>query len=48
LLARLPWQRLELGLGVVHGLELVVLHAAPDPESNLRRAVTSCPRLPPL
>ena len=38
LLARLPWQRLELGLGVVHGLELVVLHAAPDPESNLRRA----------
>ena len=47
LLARLPWQRLELGLGVVHGLELVVLHAAPDPESNLRRAVTSCPRLPP-
>ena len=29
LLARLPWQRLELGLGVVHGLELVVLHAAP-------------------
>ena len=38
LLARLAWQRLELGLGVVHGLELVVLHAAPDPESNLRRA----------
>ena len=28
LLARLAWQRLELGLGVVHGLELVVLHAA--------------------
>ena len=48
LLARLAWQRLELGLGVVHGLELVVLHAAPDPESNLRRAAASCPRLPPL
>ena len=31
LLARLPWQRLELGLGVVHGLELVVLHARQTP-----------------
>ena len=28
LLARLAWQRLEFGLGVVHGLKLVVLHAA--------------------
>ena len=39
LLARLPWQRLELRLGVVHGLELVVLHLRRDPESNLHRAV---------
>ena len=31
LLARLAWQRLELGLGVVHGLELVVLHAGATP-----------------
>ena len=29
LLARLAWQRLEFGLGVVHGLELVLLfHSA--------------------
>ena len=42
LLARLAWQRLELGLGVVHGLELVVLHAArprvePPPPRGLVR-----------
>ena len=36
LLARLPWQRLELGLGVVHGLELVVLHAAPRRQTPSR------------
>ena len=47
LLARLPWQRLELGLGVVHGLELVVLHAAPTRVEPPPRA-DSCPRLPPL
>ena len=41
LLARLPWQRLELGLGVVHGLELVVLHAGATPSrtSAARRGV---------
>ena len=45
LLARLAWQRLELGLGVVHGLKFVVL-LHPHHRQASRMAARHCAYVP--